>query len=405
MGSYLSRVIDILGMDSQELPSPVEPKQKKQKVTAELRATFPVMSQDELDQVSVAYEDDDYFSSKLKAVLKEHGMAVVKDVLRKDECMAMESLWKRELDEESALTKKEFSEPEWWANAWLHAHGEFAWKARLHPRVQGTFARIFDTKELACGFDVTKNFCVAEAPAQTDNVQWLHVDQNTCTGITHECYQGILYLWHSAGEDRSTTVVWPGSHKQDGTYGRLIQDPSAKQKGSLRNAYGIPYGHYLDLNQLEGEGSKCLVEEAAMGARRIPVPAGALLLWSSRTVHQGWRGGPRLAVPICWEPKDRVSLEARQRKMFMAAAGFPSTHSPSEALVHPCVATRRGDGARQKRPRVRPFSVHPEEVLPASVWDDLWSAWEGEQFAEDLLASFETSSLEGALKPEILAAM
>ena len=34
-----------------------------------------------------------------------------------------------------------------------------------------------------------------------------------------------------------------------------------------------------------------------------------LLLWDSRTVHQGWRGGPRLAMPICWEPRHRRSEE------------------------------------------------------------------------------------------------
>mmetsp|Transcript_158091 Transcript_158091/g.279137 ORF Transcript_158091/g.279137 Transcript_158091/m.279137 type:complete len:390 (+) Transcript_158091:67-1236(+) len=382
-----------------------EPQQKKQKVDVEARATFPLMSEAELERVSVAYEDDEAFSSKLKDVLQEHGMAVVKDVLTEDECVAMENMWKREMAEESALPRKEISEPVWWANVWLHAHGEFAWRARLHPRVQNTFACVFDTKDLACGFDVVKNFCVADGKAQTDNRQWLHVDQNTCTGITDECYQGILYLWHSAGEDRSTTVIWPGSHKQDGTYGRLIEDPSSKAKGSLRNAYGIPFGHYIELNQLEAEGSKELVDEALNGARRVPVPRGALLLWSSRAVHQGWAGGPRLAVPICWEPKDRVSPEARQRKMFMAAAGFPSTHSPSEALVHPCIATRRGDKARMQRTGVRPFSVLPAKDLPDSEWDELWRAWEGEQFAEDLLKAFDPSALEKALKPEILAAI
>ena len=36
-----------------------------------------------------------------------------------------------------------------------------------------------------------------------------------------------------------------------------------------------------------------------------------LLLWDSRTVHQGWRGGPRLAQPICWEPRERRSQARR----------------------------------------------------------------------------------------------
>merc|ERR1719442_225689 len=69
-------------------------------------------------------------------------------------------------------------------------------------------------------------------------------------------------------------------------------------------------------------------------ARRAPVPAGGLLLWNSRTVHQGWRGGPRLAQPVCWEPASRRPAAARERKLRMAALGLPSTHWASLGLPH-----------------------------------------------------------------------
>mmetsp|Transcript_77022 Transcript_77022/g.121618 ORF Transcript_77022/g.121618 Transcript_77022/m.121618 type:complete len:393 (-) Transcript_77022:181-1359(-) len=382
-----------------------EPDQKRLKIE-EPRATFPVMSEAELGQYSLPYSDDVQFTSKLGTMLKEHGMAVVTSVLDANEIADLEGIWKRELKEESALPWKQATDGGWWLNAWFHAHGEFAWKARLHHRVKDIFSRIYDTNDLACGLDTVKSFCVAEAPAEADNLQWLHVDQNSLTGITHDCYQSILYLWPSDGESRSTTVIWPGSHKENGTYGEIIDDPVAKKKGSLRNAYGVPFGHYLALSELEAEGSKKLVKEGVDGARRVPVPAGALLIWSSRTVHQGWRGGPRLAVPICYEPADRVSEEARQRKIFMTAAGFPSTHSPSEALIHPCVATRRGHPAiRMKAPRVRPFSVLSEEELSAVDWEKAWSSWDGEQLAEDLLASMDFAPFAKILKPDVLAVM
>jgi len=248
-------------------------------------------------------------------------------------------------------------------------------------------------------------FTCVSAPGEAQNPQWLHVDQNAHTGITHECYQGVLYLWHSEGEDRSTTVVWPGSHKADGVYGRLMEDSNAKERGGQRNAYGIPCGHYVELNHFKGEGRDELVRDAVKGSRRIPVPAGSLLLWSSRTVHQGWKGGPRLAIPICWEPKERVSEEARKRKALCALAGFPTNHSPSEGLVHPCVASRRGDQAKLCRPQVRPFSVLPEDRLPAAEWAKLWNFWEGEQFAEDLLAKAPPIDVEKVLKPEVIAAL
>merc|ERR1712050_258819 len=77
--------------------------------------------------------------------------------------------------------------------------------------------------------------------------------------------------------------------------------------------------------------------------RRIPVPAGALLLWTSRTTHQGWSGGPRLAQPLCWEPRSRRDGIMRERKLRLAALGLPSTHWASLALPHELSALSRPD--------------------------------------------------------------
>jgi hypothetical protein len=80
--------------------------------------------------------------------------------------------------------------------------------------------------------------------------------------------------------------------------------------------------------------SAALRAEFIAGARRVPVPAGGLLLWSSRTMHQGHAGGARLAVPVCWEPVERRSSEARLRKARLVASGLPTTHWASLAYQH-----------------------------------------------------------------------
>merc|ERR1719410_1203790 len=82
-----------------------------------------------------------------------------------------------------------------------------------------------------------------------------------------------------------------------------------------------------------------LIEGWHHSARRVPVPAGSLFLWSSRTVHQGWSGGPRLAQPVCWEPVDRRDERSRERKLKMAALGLPSTHWGSLGIPHMLVQT------------------------------------------------------------------
>merc|ERR1712188_305074 len=107
---------------------------------------------------------------------------------------------------------------------------------------------------------------------------------------------------------------------------------------------GAKGGHFCQLKAMEkGESREKLYAGWKEGAKRMPVPAGGLLLWSSRTVHQGWSGGPRLAQPVCWEPSERVQPTAHLRKLRMAATGLPSTHWASLGQPHYLVAPTQAD--------------------------------------------------------------
>jgi len=44
--------------------------------------------------------------------------------------------------------------------------------------------------------------------------------------------------------------------------------------------------------------------------------------------------GPRLAMPVCWEPRERRTLEVFHRKLRLAALGLPSTHWASLGRQH-----------------------------------------------------------------------
>merc|ERR1712217_900298 len=72
----------------------------------------------------------------------------------------------------------------------------------------------------------------------------------------------------------------------------------------------------------------------ASAARRVPVPAGALLLWNSRTIHTGWKAGPRLAQPVCFEPIERRSAKERISKLRLCSLGLPSVHWAGTAMQH-----------------------------------------------------------------------
>ena len=94
--------------------------------------------------------------------------------------------------------------------------------------------------------------------------------------------------------------------------------------------------HYSPISDMKNrEAAHELNTTYLQEARRIPVPRGSLLVWSSRTVHQGHAGGRRLAFPVCWEPRERRDEETLRRKIRMVLMGFASAHSAALGQKHP----------------------------------------------------------------------
>lgn len=236
------------------------------------------------------------------------------------------------------------------------------------------------------------------ARVRRTNHQWLHVDQNILTGLVHRCYQGVLYIW-SSEDQGSTTAVWPGSHGERG-YDRLMRDPAAAAYAEKVDDCGVKCGHYFPLGAMQDQALRDeLLTAALAGTERLPVSAGSLLLWDSRTIHQGWRSGPRLAVPVCWEPRERVSPEATARKLRMAFLGVPSTHSPSEGRVHP--HTR---GWILQRPALRPYATKSPDELSDEAWEELWpAAWL--RTVAETMAELPSEAVSQALRPEIVSVL
>jgi hypothetical protein len=258
--------------------------------------------------------------------------------------------------------------------------GRLAWAGRLHPCFRHVYEVIHGTDALVSSCD-NGFFSPAAYREQTSNRNWPHVDHNahdmrfsdeSGTPLGQwDVFQGLLYVWGSEQTHASTTVLWCGSHRE--VYDEIVEDEVMKNRGRAGN-------HFVPLGLLTpGEASAKLSIGWRRSARRIPVPAGALLVWSSRTVHQGWSGGPRLAQPVCWEPLDRRSEKARERKLRLAALGLPSTHWASLGLPHPLLgdnpappvateATKEKEGVQLPlRPAVRPLPL-----VDGVSFEDLW---------------------------------
>jgi len=248
--------------------------------------------------------------------------------------------------------------------------GRFAWEARLHPRVREAYSLLHGTDRLVVGCDNTFFSPGAEGEGwRHSNKSWPHVDHNMYDRSIQgshrrsigewEVYQSILYVWPSTDEAASTTVVWTGSHKD--VFDRVMQQDDMQRQGRK----GI---HFAQLREPD------LIAGWHKAARRVPVPAGGLLLWSSRTVHQGWSAGPRLAQPICWEPEDRRSEEAMWRKFRMAVLGFPSTHWASLGYRHQMrsLTTRLEEAKKMKA--LRPVTLVGGVSIDEAMWQQLSEA-------------------------------
>lgn len=373
-------------------------------------AYFPVMSEDEVAVISVPASAP---ADQMRSTLSEHGVCLVTGVLDEKECHRFESLWSADLAALLGSSKTEANKSaalqfrkegvRTWPDKWSSIlgkkgmasqrglpHGEFAWESRLHSGVRKTFADVFETStdSLAVGLD-----CVfwsgADAPAADSNVEWLHCDQNHRTGLTWPCVQGVLYVWSSEGEKASTTVVWPGSHQ--GVYDEIMQDGTAIKHGRSMS------GQSVKLSQLSSSHLRQKLMDAAMAScRRVPCPAGSLLLWDSRTIHQGWRGGPRLAQPICWEPRERREGDpnALGRKVFMCTAGIPSSHSSAEARVHGMAPRSRhtefmeGEEMPAIRKQIVPYCVATREKQKwEKVQQSLWRRGAIDEADSEVLAA------------------
>eukprot|EP01064_Diplonema_japonicum_P032534 TRINITY_DN6145_c0_g1_i1.p1 TRINITY_DN6145_c0_g1~~TRINITY_DN6145_c0_g1_i1.p1 ORF type:complete len:453 (+),score=104.73 TRINITY_DN6145_c0_g1_i1:65-1423(+) len=390
-----------------------------------------VMTADEVNRITVRFTDTTGDGgAQLREILDTYGVAIVQDTVNPDELVVFEEMWKADLMTlaghasegrhpmcvKSAYKHLVEQGPTRWpastplgtkfANVGGLTSGTYAWASRMHPNVKQVFQHIHQDDDLVVGID-NVFFTPEGKPPLKDNDYWLHADHNTTAphpGGATQCYQGVLYTWPSTCPTASTTVVCPKSHTD--AYSTLVSDPKYVGKG-----------HFLaHLTASSPDVKKLMLAMGHSTARRVPVPAGGLLLWDSKLSHQGWAGGRRLAMPICWEPRMHRPKDALRRKLWIAATGVPSTHWATLGVVHslapknastemvPGSDSECGSGA-VKLPlyaSIIPYSVRPDKI---AEWQQLVpQLWTGN--AKSSAAAFKkTANVEAVLKEEVLKAL
>ena len=352
-----------------------------------------VMSDEEVSRLTVwmggVHGDG---GARLRAVMDKYGCAVVRDVLSAEETALHEELWHNDLtalaaaSADAAATKRAYEKlckegVEHWPAQTLFAdrfshrrgleQGGYAWAARLHPNVRRVYEFLHGVEspdELCVGMDAVFFNPTDEASTQ-ENEYWMHSDQNSAI-LDRECYQGILYTWSSEGEDASTTVVWPGSHKE--VCDRMCADSAAEDCGCTAGCQ-----HFVPHEKMSDESLRArLFAGTRAQARRVPVPAGAMLLFNSRLSHQGWLSGRRLAAAVCWEKKVFRTREALNRKLWLLATGLPSSHWATMGSVHSTQPAPINEVSEPSSVDGRlGLALHPS-VVPYGIRADAATQWQ-----------------------------
>jgi hypothetical protein len=204
-------------------------------------------------------------------------------------------------------------------------HQRHAWFIRTNPRVQSYFKALWQTEDLISSFDgscyISKNL------GKKDNV-WTHTDQAPASkGL--KCYQGLVAL--TSNKER-TLVVYKKSHLEHEKYFQRMNNTSKQnwQKIDIKT-----------------------VREMECGRLALEIPAGALVLWDSRTFHQNQYGAPdseeRVVQYVCFFPKSHPSntksIQNKRKKYFLERR--TTSHWPAPIYVNGKQPQTYGDTSKQ----------------------------------------------------------
>lgn len=245
------------------------------------------------------------------------------------------------------------------------SQGNAAWSVRCNQEIQQVFAGILgvNSVDLVCSADAMGYSPDHERPTWA---RWLHVDQNPyIEGGKLDSYQGIYYAEDSFDHSplQAATIIVPGSHH--------------KWK---EHTFTVPH-HFQSVDQ----------DKYWPEAVKLEIPAGCLLVYTSRLIHQGWHGPHRLCFMVSYGRKKDRTEEIRRTKVMMYLGGHRSTHWSQFAHYHG-EKWRYGEHWHMLEPRYN--LEHIDTVDPDLL----------ESFLEDKVTSVTdyTPALDAIIPPERL---
>jgi len=285
---------------------------------------------------------------EIKRDLDNNGWCIIPNVLSETEVEEAKELfytWQKTIPEHDIMHNS--IDPHGIYKHHEIGHQEHAWYIRTNPKVQEIFKKLWQTEDLVVSFDGT---CYIPKTWEKIDTIWTHSDQAPTINKL-ACYQGFVSL---TDNKERTLVVYDKTHLIHHKYFKL------KHNTSTENWQRI---------------DKKDVAEAEILKRILPVPAGALVLWDSRTFHQNQYGAPhseeRLVQYVCFKPKhdpaNTPSMQEKRKRYF--AARRTTSHWPYPIKVNGLQPQTYGDDSKRidysqlQQPNLARFMPEIEKII------------------------------------------
>lgn len=236
-------------------------------------------------------------TTNIREELDTKGFCIIPDVLTQEQISHAYNLfhdWKKTIPNHDYIHNN--ANPHGIYKYHQAGHTEHAWFIRTRPNVQNVFKNLWNTNELIVSFD---GCCYIPKNLKKKDKIWTHSDQApNSQGL--QCIQGFVSLTDNR---ERTFVAYEGSHKIHFQY---FKDKNIQNN---KNWNLIPREDVENFSHLK---------------RVLHVPAGALVLWDSRTFHQNQYGTPlseeRVVQYVCFlpknHPKNTKNMQNKRAKYF-----------------------------------------------------------------------------------------
>jgi len=273
------------------------------------------------------YEYDKYTSSfdTVKSTLDNFGVAIIPDVINKDEIKEMnDGAWNyieyasskmempiyRDKPKSWRTYDEYFAEKSMLLQKYGVGHTQHLWNLRQNPKIVKVFETNYGTSDLATSFDGMSFGLPHEITKIKPSIEkWFHTDQN-----------------YSQNDFMAVQSWITGFDVRDGDATLGFLENSHKFHKSMKETFKLEENdefYYEDYYEISKTQLDWYLNTAKCKEYYIKCSAGSMVLWDSRTIHYGASpfldrkmSNYRNVAYICMQPREMISPNVKRKRIY-----------------------------------------------------------------------------------------